>query len=162
MATIYRFVIEQKTTGGSGGSGRKSSSGVGKGASKKGKTVTLLGSAKGGVEHNRYMRAINPLFNKVTHGYHEKIMRVGRAGLGMVKFDAETGKFAGLSGTAVTIILALALQTLMKYQNKEREKAQQFNRHNYKAMENGFGAVHGEYETAIDFWSGKVTYNENR
>ena len=108
------------------------------------------------------MRAINPLLNKATHGYWEKGMRVGRAAAGLVKVDAETGKFAGISGTAVAIIINIVLQTLMKYQNKEREKAQQFNRHNYKAMENGFGAVHGEYETAIDFWSGKVTYNENR
>lgn len=162
MATIYRFVIEQKTTGGSGGSGRKSSSGVGKGAAKKGKTVALFGGDKGGVEHNRKMRAINPLINKMTHGYWEKGMRVGRAATGLVKVDAETGKFAGISGPAVAIIIAFVLQTLMKWQNKEREKAQQFNRHNYKAMENGFGAVHGEYETAIDFWSGKVTYNENR
>lgn len=162
MATIYRFIIEQKTTGGNG-SGRKSqSSNASKGAGKKGKTVTLLNSAKGGVESNRKMRAINPLLNKMTYGYHEKFMRVGRAGLGLVKFDAETGKFAGLSGTAITIIISFVLQALMKWQNVEREKAQKFNRQNYKAMENGFGAVHGEYETTVNFWTGRTTYNENK
>jgi len=162
MATIYRFVIEQKTTGGSGNGRKSQTSGSKKGAGKKGKTITLLGSAKGGVEHNRYMRALNPLFNKMSHGYHEKFMRVGRAGLGLVKYDEETGKFAGLSGPAIAIIIAFVLQTIMKWQNKEREKQQQFNRHNYKAMENGFGAIHGEYETTVDILSGRVTYNENK
>ena len=162
MATIYRFVIEQKTTGGDSGGRKSQSSGASKGASKKGKTVTLLNSAKGGVESNRKLRAINPSLNKMTHGYWEKGMRVGRAGLGLVKFDAETGKFAGFSGPAVAIIIAFIIQTLLKWQNKEREKAQQFNRHNYKAMENGFGAVHGEYDTTINILSGRVTYNENK
>ena len=162
MATIYRFVIEQKQTqssGRKGGSGGGSSKGT---TAKKGRNVSIFGGEKGGVEHNRKMRAINPLLNKATHGYWEKGMRVGRAGAGLIQVNSETGKFAGLSGTAIAIIINIVLQTLMKWQNKEREKAQQFNRHNYKAMENGFGAVHGEYETAIDFWSGKVTYNENR
>ena len=162
MATIYRFVIEQKTTGGNGGGRKSQSSSAKKGAGKKGKTVTFLSSDKGGVESNRKLRAINPLINKMTHGYWEKGMRVGRAGLGLVKYDAETGKFAGLSGPAIAIIIAFVLQTIMKWQNKEREKQQQFNRHNYKAMENGFGAIHGEYETTVDILSGRVTYNENK
>ena len=161
MATIYRFVIEQKTTGGSGGSGRQPRSQTGKGAAKKGKMVSLFAGERGGVEHNRKMRAINPLINKMTHGYWEKGMRVGRAGLGLVQRNTETGKL-GFSGPAVAILIAFVLQTLMKWQNKEREKAQKFNRQNYKAMENGFGAVHGEYETNVNFWTGRTTYNENK
>lgn len=161
MATIYRFVIEQKTTGGSGGSGRQPRGQNTKGAAKKGKMVSIFAGEKGGVEHNRKMRAINPLINKMTHGYWEKGMRVGRAGLGLVQRNTETGKL-GFSGPAVAIIIAFILQTIMKWQNIEREKAQQFNRHNYKAMENGFGAVHGEYDTTINVLSGRVTYNENK
>ena len=161
MATIYRFVIEQKTTGGSGGSGRNARSQTGKGAAKKGKMVSLFAGERGGVEHNRKMRAINPLLNRLTHGYWEKGMRLGRAGFGLIQKNTETGKL-GISGPAVAIIIAFILQTIMKWQNIEREKAQQFNRHNYKAMENGFGAVHGEYDTTINVLSGRVTYNENK
>ena len=45
MATIYRFIVEQKIS--STGDGRKSSSGTGKGASKKGRAVSIFGGSKG-------------------------------------------------------------------------------------------------------------------
>lgn len=161
MATIYRFVIEQKTT--TTGDGRKTSTSNNKGVTaKKGRTISLLGSAKGGVEHNRYLRAINPLLNKATGGVWEKGMRIGRAGLGLIKVDAETGKFAGLSGTAVTIIIAFVLQMLMKWQNREIAKADRMNAQNFKALENGTGAVRGAYKITSNFWTGRITYNENK
>lgn len=161
MATIYRFVIEQKQTQTSGRKGG-SSGGSGKGTTaKKGKMVSIFAGEKGGVEHNRKMRAINPLLNKATHGYWEKSMRLGRAGAGLVQRNTETGKL-GLSGPAIAIIIAFIIQTLLKWQNIERQKAMKFNRQNYKAMENGFGAVHGEYETNVNFWTGRTTYNENK
>ena len=59
------------------------------------------------------MRAINPLLNKMTGGYWEKGMRVGRAGLGLVQRNTETGKL-GVSGPAIAIIIALLIQTLLK------------------------------------------------
>ena len=46
MATIYRFVIEQKTTGGSGGSGRQPRGQNTKGAAKKGKMVSIFAGEK--------------------------------------------------------------------------------------------------------------------
>ena len=161
MATIYRFVIEQKTTGGSG-SGRKTRSGTGKGAAKKGKTVSLFGGDKGGVEHNRKMRAINPLLNKATGGAWEKGMRVGRAAMGLVKVDAETGKFAGLSGSAIAIIVAFVVQTLLKYQNHQRQLATKQNLQNFKQMENGIGAINTQYEISVNAWTGARTFNENK
>ena len=76
MATIYRFVIEQKAS--ASGGGRKDTSpgngGAKKGAAKKGRMVSIFGGERGGVEHNRKMRAINPLINKATGGYWEKGM----------------------------------------------------------------------------------------
>ena len=165
MATIYRFIVEQGTSAKSGGrtSGENSKK-------QTAKSTTLLkmmkGGEKGGVEHNRKMRAINPLLNKMTGGYWEKGMRVGRAGLGLVKFkkNANTGKmeYAGLSGPAIAIIIAFLLQTMMKHHAKLIAKEQERNKLNYKAMENGFGAVHGEYETNVNFWTGRTTYNENK
>ncbi len=165
MATIYRFIVEQGTSKSAGGrtSGENSKKTTAK-------TTTLLkmmkGSEKGGVEHNRKMRAINPLLNRLTGGYWEKGMRVGRAGLGLVKFkqNANTGKmeFAGLSGPAIAIIIAFLLQTMMKHHAKLIAKEQERNKLNYKAMETGVGAVRGEYETSVNVWSGKISYNQNK
>lgn len=167
MATAYRFIIEQRITNvGSGGGGRmgegSSATTSRKTPSKKGrKTVTLLGSMKGGVEHNRKMRALNPVANKAIPNY-EKGMRLGRAGLGLLKFDAETGAFAGVSGVSIAIFVALALQTIMKVQNQQRQNAQAMNTQNFNMLESGVGAVHGEYNIAVDLWNTKATYNQNK
>ena len=159
MATIYRFVIEQKQSGGGGRTPRDTSTST-KGAGKN-RATSLFGGEKGGVEHNRKMRAINPLLNKATGGLYEKGMRVGRAALGLVKVD-EAGKFAGLSGTAVAIIISFVIQTVLKIQSRERAKADKLNAQNYKQLENGFGAIHGSYEIATNLWNGQRTYNENK
>lgn len=163
MATIYRFIVEEGKSGRSGGKREGENS-----RKKTGKTKTLLnllGSGeKGGVEHNRKLRAINPLLNRATGGQWEKGMRLGRAGLGLVKFREVDGtmKFAGLSGTAVAIIIAFALQTAMKHHQKLIDKTDKENKANYKKMELGVGAIRGEYSVASNVWSGKITYNQNR
>ena len=162
MATIYRFIVEQK--GSAGRSGRKSGDSTNKKGASKGKvkTTTLLGSAKGGVEHNRYLRPINPVMNKLTGGYWEKGMRLGRAGLGLVKFNAETGAFAGLSYVAIAIIISFILQSIMKIQARDREVANKQNAQDYKSMENGIGAVRGAYDISVNVWNGRRTYNQNK
>ena len=60
MATIYRFIVEEKQ--------RQDSEKprADKGSAKKGKDLPLFGGSRGGVEHNRISRAINPILNKVT------------------------------------------------------------------------------------------------
>ena len=164
MATIYRFIVEQKTTGG-GGQGRKSSSANSglskKTTAKKGKWVSILGGEKGGVEHNRKMRAINPLLNKMTNGYWEKGMRLGRAGLGLVKTNTATGALA-LSGVAVAIIIAFVIQTVLKIQARDRQIADKQNAQDFKSMENGIGAIRGAYDINVNMWNGRRTYNENK
>ena len=165
MATIYRFIVEQGATKSAGGrtSGENSKKSTGKSTT----LLKMLGSGgKGGVEHNRKLRAINPLMNKMTGGYWERGMRIGRAGLGLVKFkkNASSGKmeFAGLSGPAIAIIISFLLQTMMKHHAKLIAKEQEKNKLNYKAMENGVGLVRGQYETSVNIWSGKISYNQNR
>ena len=162
MATIYRFIVEQKSIGGASG-GRKSSadSGITKGAAKKGRWVSILGGEKGGVEHNRKLRAINPLLNKATGGYWEKGMRLGRAGLGLVQENKETGKLR-LSGTSIAIIIAFLIQMTLKMQQKAIIEANKRNAQNFKALENGFGAIHGEYNVSVNVWDGQRTFNENK
>ena len=151
MATIYRFIVEQRDSRAS--SGRSVSSGSKTGAAKKGRNVSIFGGEKGGVEHNRKMRAINPLLNKATCGIWEKGMRVGRAGLGLVTRNTETGKI-GISGPAIAIIIAWAIQTSMKHHNKVIEKANKQNMQNYTQLEYVFGAIHVSYEVTSNFWTG--------
>ena len=160
MATIYRFIVEQKA---SGGNGRKDDSDApsSKSAAKKGKWVSILSGAKGGVEHNRKMRAVNPLFNKATGGAWEKGLRLTRAGLGIVQTNTETGKMR-LSGPAVAIIIAFVIQMLLKWQQSERKKAQERNEQNFKQLENGVGAIHGEYKISTNVLTGRQTYNQNK
>lgn len=159
MATIYRFIIEN---GGSGGA--RSSGGGTKGAAKKGKWVSLLNSNKGGVEHNRKLRAINPVLNKATGGAWEKGMRLGRAGLGLVqtRVDSQGNRHFRLSTTAFTIIIAFVLQELMKWWKFEQQKADKINSQNFKQMENGYNAVHGAYSVGLNIWTGQRTFNENK
>ena len=164
MATIYRFIVEQKVA--KGGDGRKVSNATSKSAAKKGRSVTLLQSAfgggKGGVEHNRKMRALNPLVNRITGGVWEKGMRLGRAGLGLMKFDAATGAFAGLSWTAIAIIVAFALQMAMKSLEQAQKQAAHQNEQNFKQLENGIGSVNGQYKVATNILTGRHTYNQNK
>ncbi|MBQ2637008.1 MAG: hypothetical protein IJG09_10015 [Methanobrevibacter sp.] len=158
MATIYRFIVEQKNKT---SSGRQAKDSVGKGAAKKGKWVSIFGGEKGGVEHNRKMRAINPLINRATGGLWEKGMRLGRATTGLIKRNTETGKLA-MSGPAIAIIIAMAIQAILKIQTLQRNSAQQRNSANYKMLENGVGNVRGEYELNVNMWSNRVTYNQNK
>ena len=161
MATIYRFIVEQRTGG--GGDGRYVSDGAPnrKSAAKKGKWVSVLGGARGGVEHNRKMRAVNPLINRATGGVWERGMRFTRASLGVVQRNTETGKLR-IGGPALAIIIQMVLLALLKWQMTERKKALQQNQQNYKQLENGIGAVHGEYKISTNIFTGRQTYNQNK
>lgn len=160
MATIYRFIVEQKVS--QSGSGRNPSSGQGKGAGKKGRSVSFFGGDKGGVEHNRKMRAINPLLNRMTGGAWEKGMRLTRAVIGMGKSISKNGAKGILTGPALYIILAFVITMLMKWQDQERIKAEKANTQNYQQLENGVGAIHGQYKITTNFWTGRHTYNQNK
>ena len=160
MATIYRFIVEQKIS--QTGSGRNPSSGQGKGAAKKGRSVSFFGGDKGGVEHNRKMRAINPLLNRVTGGWWEKGTRLTRAGIGIGKSIQKNGAKGLLTGPALYIIIAFVITMLLKWQNNEMKKAEQMNAQNYKQLENGVGAIHGQYKVSTAFWTGRHTYNQNK
>ena len=163
MATIYRFIIEQKAARESGGRKSKdtATSPSKKTTAKKGRMVSIFGGDKGGVEHNRKMRAINPLINKMTGGAWEKGMRVGRAGLGLIQRDTETGKI-GLSGPAVAIIIAFVIQLLMKWLAFEQQRATKQNTQNFKQLENGIGSVNGQYSISTHILTGRHTFNQNK
>ena len=161
MATIYRFIVEECSNAKSGG---RTSGGASKTTTAKTKTMLqLFGTGeKGGVEHNRKLRAINPLLNKATSGYWEKGMRLGRAGLGLVKFDATTGAIAGLSAAAIAIIVSFIIQSIMKWHKKEMVIADNYNKANFKGLETGQSSIRGSYEVSVNQWSGRVSYNQNK
>lgn len=163
MATIYRFIVEQKASGGSGDTTKPRAS---KGAGKKGAKMPFLGGGKGGVEHNRKMRAINPIFNKVTNGVWEKGMRLTRAGVGFANNVKDKGLKGAMGGPAIWIILAFVFNTVwnavQKWNQRDRANAAKLNAQNFKAMENGSGTVHGAYSIAVNGWSGHISYNENK
>ena len=162
MATIYRFIVEQKAARES--SGRKGTGASGsakKGAAKKGKMVSIFGGEKGGVEHNRKMRAINPLINRMTGGAWEKGMRLGRAGAGLVQRNTETGEL-GISGPAIAIIIAFAIKVGMDILSFYQKRAQEQNAQNFKQLENGIGAIHGQYEISTNVVTGRQTFNQNK
>ena len=160
MATIYRFIVEQKVS--STGSGRNPRSVAGKGAAKKGRSVSFFGGDRGGVEHNRKMRAINPLLNRMTGGLWEKGMRLTRAGIGLGKSVEKNGAKGILTGPALYIIIALVITTLLKWQQQEIKKARELNAKNYKQLENGYGSIHGQYKVSTAFLTGRHTYNQNK
>ena len=161
MATIYRFIVEQKISKGGSGRSPRDTTASKTGAAKKGRMVSIFGGDKGGVEHNRKMRAINPLLNKITGGYWEQGMRVGRAGLGLIQKNTATGAL-GISFTALAILISFTIQTLIKWQNHEIQKAEKKNTQNFKSMENGFGTINGQYRISSNFWTGRITYNQNK
>ena len=163
MATIYRFIIEQKTKADSGGRKSTNISGCAtKGAAKKGKSVSLFGGDRGGVEHNRKMRLINPLVNKATGGAWEKGMRLGRAAIGVYKNVQEKGAKGLFAGPAWVIIAQFVLLALLKWQDFERDRAIKQNGQNFKQLENGVGAIHGAYEVSTHIITGRQTYNQNK
>ena len=159
MATIYRFIVEQRTR--TTGDGRRPRESTAKSPAKKGKWVSVLGGEKGGVEHNRKLRAINPLLNRMTGGAWEKGMRLGRAGMGLIQKNTATGKF-GVSGTAIAIILAFVIQAILSWQKAEMIKAQKLNMQDFTRLENGFGSVHNEYKISTNVITGRHTYNQNK
>ena len=161
MATIYRFIVETQTKATKSGRKSAAESGAVKKSTGKGKWITALNSDKGGVEHNRKMRAINPLLNRLTGGNYEKATRLGRAGLGLIRFNTATGAI-GLSPVAIAIIISFIIQTVMKIQKRDINLANMRNDRNYKSLENGFGAVRGQFDITVNYWNGRRTYNENK
>ena len=160
MATIYRFIVEQRGSGGSGNGG----------ASKKSttKTITplklLTGGVGGGANNNRSMRGVNAVMNVAIPNY-EKGVRFAKASLGLIKLKQKEGggyAFAGISGTALAVFFVLMLRIAMSHHKKLTEKEERNNNSNYKKLETGQTAIHGQFNVVSNFWSGKLTFNENK
>lgn len=159
MATIYEFIVKNQVGEGTGTGG----AGEG-GAGKSARNIfgTSFSGKKGGVEANRKMRAINPMLNKMTGGWWEKGTRLGRAGVGLVRFNKSKGKWQ-VSGVAVAIIVSFIIQQVLRLQAKQQLEARKVNQNNFKKLEvGGEGAITDAYSVSTNFWDGKITYNKNK
>jgi hypothetical protein len=163
MATIYEFIVrsqegtqdQQVTQDVVGnpiplkGAGTKVG-GVG--------TSFNFGGTRGGVDHNRYMRPINPLINRITGGYWEKGTRVGRA-LNQLPSDIKSYGFGALTGVASLILVQFAIMEVDKYIREQRKKAKEENQSNFLKQKSGESVLSGSFRINRNFF-GKITYDQ--
>jgi|LakMenE01Jun11ns_1017448.scaffolds.fasta_scaffold9934995_2 hypothetical protein len=160
MATIYRFIVEaRKATGVSyDADGNPIPA---KGAGSKGGGSLLAhnpsGKNRGGVEHNRYMRPINPLMNQLTGGWWEKGQRLGRAGAGVLDVAKTKGIGAALGSTGALIIMQFAIMMAVQAFKDQQKKAKEENQANFLKIKSGQTTLGQDYKVSKDIF-GKITY----
>ena len=166
MATIYRFIVE--------GVGQAQATNLlanhdvdengvlipKKGAGSKGGGSLVahnpMGKRGGGVDHNRYMRPINPLLNRMTGGWWEKGQRVGRA-MAQLPAEFKANKMGALSSVASLIIIQFAIMEIDKYVREQKKKAQEENQSNYLKIVSGQTTIGTDYKVSRNIF-GKITY----
>lgn len=162
MATIYRFIVEaRKATGVSYDADGNPVPAKGAG-SKGGGSLTAhnpFGKNKGGVEHNRYMRPINPLMNQITGGWWEKGQRLGRATAGVLDVGSKKGIGAALTSTGALIILQFAIMMAVQAFQDQQKKAKEENQSNFLKIKSGQTTIGQDYKVSKDIF-GKITYGK--
>jgi DNA-directed RNA polymerase beta' subunit len=168
MATIYRFIVEstgQAQTQNLLANNSVDANGViipKKGAGSKGGGSLVAhnptGKRGGGTDHNRYMRPINPLLNRVTGGWWEKINRVGRA-TAQLPADINNGGLKALGGVASLIIIQFAIMEVEKLIREQIKKAKEENQANFLKIKSGQTTIGTDYKVSRDLF-GKITYGK--
>jgi len=159
MATIYRFVVEDMTGSQAKQVDVNGNPVAAKGAgSKSGGNGGLFnfGGSRGGVEHNRYMRPINPLMNRITGGWWEKGQRVGRASVGFIN-EAKTKGLGALATTGGLILIQFAIMEIDKWFREQQKKAKEENQSNYLKIVSGQTTLGQDYKVSRNIF-GKITY----
>ena len=160
MATIYRFIVEDMT-----GQQAKNFDVDGnpipaKGAgSKGGGSLTAHNpfvKNKGGVEHNRYMRPINPLMNQLTGGWWEKGQRLGRAAMSLPEQFNKKG-LGALGSTGSLIILQFAIMMAVQAFKDQQKKAKEENQANFLKIKSGQTTLGQDYKVSRNIF-GLITY----
>ena len=160
MATIYRFIVEaRKATGVSYDADGNPIPAKGAG-SKGGFSLTAhnpTGKNRGGVEHNRFMRPINPLMNQITGGWWEKGQRLGRATAGVLDVGSKKGIGAALGSTGALIIMQFAIMMAVQAFRDQQKKAKEENQSNFLKIKSGQTTLGQDYKVSKDIF-GKITY----
>ena len=162
MATIYRFIVEAQKSGsatfdadgnaipkkGAGNKGGSSGSGSG----------FNFGGSRGGVEHNRYMRPINPLMNQITGGWWERGQRLGRAAMSLPEQFNKKG-LGALGSTGSLIILQFAIMMAVQAFREQQKKAREENQSNYLKIVSGQTTLGQDYKVSKNIF-GKINYGK--
>jgi hypothetical protein len=161
MATIYEFIV--RSQGGVSGTAQFDADGNAiplKGAGVKGGTSLTAhnptGKSSGGVDHNRYMRPINPLINRWTGGYWEKGQRAYNAMRQLpAEFDAK--KIGALGSVAGLILIQLAIMEFDRWFREQQKKAKEENKANFLKITSGQTVIGQDYKVSKNIF-GKITY----
>ena len=154
MATIYEFIVRDQTKN---GKQEMIDPDTGEVIAKKSvaKEKPLSGSNKG-VDHNRYMRAVNPLINRYVPGF-EKYVRGGRAIMGVYDTLVQTGITSAITGVGAIVLLELALTKLDDLRREKIEEAEKENVANYNKLITGQTQLSQNVKATKNIW-GKITF----
>ena len=154
MATIYEFIVRDQTK-----DGKKlmvdDETGEVIAKSSVAKQKPLSGSNKG-VDHNRYMRAVNPLINRYVPGF-EKYVRGGRAIVGVYDTLVQTGIKSAITGVGAIVLLELALTKLDDLRREKIEETRKENIANYNKLITGQTQLSQNVKATKNIW-GKITF----
>jgi hypothetical protein len=161
MATIYEFII--RSQGGVSGTTQVDADGNAiplKGAGVKGGTSLTAhnptGKSSGGVDHNRYMRPINPLINRWTGGFWEKGQR-GFNAARQLPAEMKAKGVGALTSVAGLILLQLAIMEFDKWFREQQKKAKEENKANFLKITSGQTVLSQDYKVSKNIF-GKITY----
>ena len=154
MATIYEFIVRDQTKNGKIAMIDPDTGEV-IAIKSVAKEKPLSGSNKG-VDHNRYMRAVNPLINRYVPGF-EKYVRGGRAIVGVFDTLAQTGIKSAITGVGAIVLLELALTKLDDLRREKIEEAKKENIANYNKLITGQTQLSQNVKATKNIW-GKITF----
>ena len=154
MATIYEFIVRDQTKN---GKQEMIDPETGEVIAKKSvaKEKPLSGSNKG-VDHNRYMRAVNPLINRYVPGF-EKYVRGGRAVVGVYDTFVKEGLTASLTSVGAIVLLEMVLTKLDDMRREKIEEAKKENIANYNKLVTGQSQLSQNVVATQNIW-GKITF----
>ena len=157
MATIFRFIVEDKATKALGTNVRISADGevlpkAGAGV----KNILGTGTSHGGVEHNKYSRAINPMMNKFTGGWWEKGRRLSSSALDVAS-SSKADFMYGAKMVGGVLIIQFALMELARAVERTIKEANQANQSNYLRIRSGLQVLGSDYQVKKSVF-GKITF----
>jgi len=157
MATVFKFIVEDKATKSIGKEVQVDANGVVLPKNGAGIQLASFTGSNKGVEHNRYLRAINPILNRYTGGMWEKGTRMYRAGVGVI----DTAKHSGLATAAIGVGAILIYQLIaieaIKAIEKAIKAANEANHANFLKIKSGM-LVLNRNDLPQKSLFGKITY----
>ena len=154
MATIYEFIVRDQTKNGKQEMiDNETGEVIAKNSVAKEKPFS--GSNKG-VDHNRYMRAVNPLINRYVPEF-EKYVRGGRAVAGVFDTLTKTGIKSAMTSVGTIVLLEMVLTTLDDLRREKIEEAKKENIANYNKLITGQTQLSQNVKATKNIF-GKITF----